>query len=426
MPGSHDTAAPALEFREVTSGYKHRTVLREVSFMIREGEFVCLIGPNGSGKSTLLKTAGALIKPKSGSVKVFGHDIAGLRPAKRASLIGVVPQKVESPMAFSVSQIVMNGRISARGRWGMYSTQDYDIAERAMIYTNVLELKERLFNELSGGEQQRVILAMALAQEPRIIMLDESISHLDINHRQEVLRILMNINREKRITVFLVSHDLNLSAQLSDRLLLMNHGELVMTGSPDEVLQPELLSRVYECELQVRKDPYTGHPIVSTVLENMVSRQPFHRRIHVIGGGGAGIELYRRLLLEGFELSSGVLNRLDSDAEAARALNISTVLEQPFSAVSRQAYEEARELVRLSDCVIVSRVPFGSGNLINLDLAADALGQGKPVWIAGDVGLRDYTKGREAERKAVLLCAAGAKTWENMKDLMAQLKQQKS
>ena len=163
----------AMTFRNVSAGYKQRKVLDNVSFTVREGEFVSLIGPNGCGKSTLLKTAAALLKPLSGKVELFGQDVQHIKPALRASLLGVVPQKIESPMAFTVDQIVMNGRISSMGRWGTPSSVDHDLVERSMIYTDVLDLRERFFTELSGGEQQRVALAMVLAQDPKIIMLDE-------------------------------------------------------------------------------------------------------------------------------------------------------------------------------------------------------------------------------------------------------------
>jgi iron complex transport system ATP-binding protein len=422
MPGSTDRLKPALAFRGVTAGYKARTVLREVDFEIAEGEFVSLIGPNGSGKSTMLKTATGLLKPLEGRVELFGREVSSLKPRERASLIGVVPQKLESPMAFTVAEIVMIGR-SVRGRWGGPDAADYDSAERAMIYTNVLDLKDRLFNQLSAGEQQRTALAMALAQEPRIIMLDESIAHLDINHSQEVLRILMNINREEKITVLLVSHDLNLAAQIADRLMLVDKGRLVRNGSPGEVMQEELLRRVYDCDLRVRRDPFSGNPVVSGVLDAALRRPPVQKRLHVISGGGSGIELFRRLLIEGFDVTAGVLNRLDSDSEAARALDIPAVLEQPFSPVGGEALSQARRMVEAADGVVAGLVPFGPGNLVNLDLAELALKAGKPVWLAAGIASRDYTPGKAAAAKAQQLIDGGAAEWSSIHELMAQVEE---
>lgn len=416
-----------LTFRGVSAGYRHRRVLSGLDFSIAEGEFVSLIGPNGCGKSTLLKTAAALIRPLEGQVELFGRDVRSLKPAERASLLGVVPQKIDSPMAFTVAQIVMNGRVSALGPWGVPSARDHDLVERAMIYTDVLELRERYFGELSGGEQQRVALAMVLAQEPRVVLLDESISHLDINHRNEVLQILLKLNRDQRLTILLVSHDLTLSAAISDRLLLMRQGSLAAIGTPAEVLQPELLSRVYDCDLQVRQDPYTGALQVSGDVESMIARrQKRGRRLHVVAGGGSGVELFRRLLLEGYDLSAGVLNRLDSDAEAARALSLPTVLEQPFSPISAPSANEARLMAGRADAVVVAPVAFGSGNLVNLELAEEALREGRQVLLANGVEERDYTAGREATKRCSRLLEAGAAPWSDLHELLLLLQQKNS
>ncbi len=412
----------ALTFDRVKAGYKGRIVLDDLSFQIREGEFISLIGPNGCGKSTLLKTAAALLKPVEGSVCLFGKNVRSMRPVSRARHIGVVPQKVESPMAYTAGQIVMNGRTAASGLLRGLREADYVVIERSMIYTDVLYLKDRYFMELSGGEQQRVILAMVLAQEPRIIMLDESISHLDINHRYEVLRILKRINREQQMTVVLVSHDLSLSAEVADRLILMDNGRIAGDGTPEEVLRPDILDGVYNCELRVQNDPLTGAIHVSGIFEGFNDSPGKHKTVHVVAGGGTGIELYRRFALYGFRVTTGVLNKMDSDAEAAQALGVDAVLEKPFSAVGDEPYRKAAEMAGKAEVLVVSDAPFGPGNLINLRLAEEALAAGKEVWIAGGIAERDYTDGKQAAKAAEKLIAEGARTWTNLRDLMKNLK----
>ncbi len=412
----------ALSIDAVTAGYGEHRVLDSISMEIGSGEFVVLIGPNGCGKSTLLKTASALLRPASGRVSLFGHDVQKLKPSERSKLLGVVPQKVESPMAYTVGQIVLNGRTGSSLPWRPLSEQDYVIIERSMIYTDVLHLKDRYFMELSGGEQQRVILAMVLAQEPNMIMLDESISHLDINHRYEVLRILKRINHEQGMTVVLVSHDLSLSSEIADRLILMDDGKVVAEGTPLDVLQPEVLSRVYDCELQVKHDPLTGFVNVSGVLDGFRHAPEQPLTVHVIAGGGTGIELYRRLALYGYRVTTGVLNRMDSDAEAAKALGVEVVLDKPFSAISDAAFEDALELALKADILVVSPVPFGSGNLINLSIAAKAFDAGIDVWIAEGVSGRDYTDGRQADAIARQLVSRGARIWPDMHTLIKALK----
>lgn len=414
-------AENALTFLDVSAGYRHHKVLDSVSFSLKAGEFVSLIGPNGSGKSTLLKTAAAFIKPLEGRVELFGRDVSHLPPRERAALLGIVPQKLESPMAFTVEQIVTNGRVASMGLLRPATSSDHDLVERAMIYTDVLAMRDRFFGELSGGEQQRVALAMVLAQEPKLIMLDESISHLDINHRNEVLQILLKLNREEQLTILLVSHDLSLSAAISDRLILMQDGAIRAAGIPKDVLKADLLSGVYNCDLQVRQDLYTGALQVSGPIEGQKRLSPTGCRVHVIAGGGSGIELFRRLLLEGHRVTAGVLNLLDSDAEAARALNIEAVFDQPFSPIGAPALQRAGRLSEAADAVIVSHVPFGAGNLVNLDLAAEALKQGRRVYIANGISGRDYTSGKLATQKVEALFNDGAVEWESLHELLTVL-----
>ncbi len=412
----------ALAIDSVTAGYGEHRVLDSISMEIGSGEFVVLIGPNGCGKSTLLKTAAALLKPVAGRVSLFGHDVQKLKPSERSAMLGVVPQKVESPMAYTVGQIVMNGRTGSGLPWRALSEKDYVIIERAMIYTDVLHLRDRYFMELSGGEQQRVILAMVLAQEPKMIMLDESISHLDINHRYEVLRILKRINHERGMTVVLVSHDLSLSSEIADRLILMDAGRVVAEGNPRAVLRADILSRVYDCELQVKHDPLTGTVNVTGVLDGFRKTSEHKLTVHVIAGGGTGIELYRRLGLHGYRVTTGVLNRMDSDAEAANALGVEAVLDKPFSAISDTAFQSALELALQADIVVVSAVPFGAGNLINLRIGEQALDAGKDVWIAEGVSERDYTEDRQADALVRQLVAKGARMWPSLHMLIKEMK----
>jgi iron complex transport system ATP-binding protein len=231
----------------------------------------------------------------------------------------------------------------------------------------------------------------------------------------------MKLNREKQMTILLVSHDLTLSASISDRFLLMDSGRLVKAGTPFEVLEPELLSTVYNCDLRVQQDPYTGYLQVLGAIDGLNRRKKLNRNVHVIAGGGSGIELYRRLLIEGYEVTTGVLNRLDSDAEAARALNIRAVLEQPFSPVSAGAIAEALPLIDNADTVILSHVPIGSGNLVNLQLASEALKRGKTVLLSSGMADRDYTEGKAALHLVNGLLKNGAFGWQSIQELMLHL-----
>ena len=411
----------ALELRNVTAGYRHAPVIREISFALPQGCIAALIGPNGAGKTTLLRAITGLLPPLSGSLLLFGTEVSRLSAAQRARVVGVVPQDMETPMAFTVGEIVMMGRTSAIRPWQAPSPDDRRIVERAMAYTDVIDLKDRRFTELSGGERQRAVIAMVLAQQPRIILMDEPTSHLDMNHRMEVMQIVERLNREQGVTVLIVSHDLNLAAEFCSRLFLVDHGVLAADGTPHEVLTEEQLRRVYHCDVRVQINPANGAVLVLPAPKPPATHSGSGIRIHVIAGGGCGEEILRRLLLQDYTLTCGVLNEGDSDAVAAAAMGIPTALEKPFSPMGAAALAQAREMIAQCDAVVVSGVPFGSGNCANLELAGDALKRKKPVFLMEGLDARDYTPTRAAAALAARLAAEGAQTYRGVAELASRL-----
>ena len=411
----------AIEIDRVTAGYGETPIIRDLSFVVQPGEITAVIGPNGAGKTTLLRSITGLIEPFRGAIRLFGEDLARLPAGRRARLVGVVPQTMETPMAFTVAEIVMMGRTTVISRWRQPSAEDRHMVERAMVYTDVADMKNRPFSDLSGGEKQRAIIAMVLAQEPKLILMDEATSHLDINHRLEVMQIVERLNREQGTTVLIVSHDLNLSAEFCRRLLLLDHGAVVADGSPAEVMTEDLLSRVYHCDVRVQRNPANGS--VSVVPAPRLTPGCSGRgiRVHVVAGGGCGEDILRRLSLNEYAISCGVLNQGDSDADVAEALGIETALEKPFSPIGHAALEAARQMVSRADAVIVCGVPFGPGNVVNLDLAEQALKAKKRVFVMEGIRDRDYTPNRDAARKSAALLAAGATPWRTITDLFALL-----
>ena len=237
-------SAPALSFRAVSGGYRRVPVFKNLSFSIPAGTLCGVIGPNGCGKTTLIRAATGLLPHISGEVSLFGHDVAKLPAGQRAQRVGVVPQELTAPMAFSVEAIVAMGRTHALGRRGTLTVEDHRIIEQAMVYTDVMEMRRRPFPELSGGEKQRTVIAMVLAQQPRMILMDEATSHLDINHALEVMQIVERLNRESGVTILMVSHDLNIAAEFCERLLLLDAGTLIADGTPTDVLTETRLREV--------------------------------------------------------------------------------------------------------------------------------------------------------------------------------------
>lgn len=414
----------AVEFRGVKAGYRGLPVIDGLNIAIKEGEMIGILGPNGAGKTTFLRCITGICRASSGSISIFGDDTGSISAPERARLVAVVPQELETPMAFTVQEIAGIGRTSLMGRFCAFTEKDRRVIERAMVYTDVIDLRNRLFNELSGGEKQRAIVAMALAQEPRIILLDEATSHLDMNHRLEVMQIVERLNREEKVTVIMVSHDLNLAAEFCPRLVLMDYGKIAADGAPGEVLTENLLSRIYHCGVNVQKDPAGGQVTVVPARRLVAPCSGAGMRVHVIAGGGAGEELMRRLHLCGFIVTCGVLNSGDSDADVAAALGIEHALEKPFSAISPEAFEKAAKLVDTAEAVIVCGVPFGPGNLVNLDLAEKALETGKQVLLMSGIEARDFTPGKQASAMFQDLIDDGAVTWSAITDLLAELSRQ--
>ncbi|MDX2166727.1 MAG: ABC transporter ATP-binding protein [Deltaproteobacteria bacterium] len=247
----------AVALREVSFGYGAAEVLRAISFTVRRGGFVGIIGPNGSGKSTLLKLMSGYLAPRAGEVAIEGKPAASYARDALGRLIGVVPQETVVSFPFSVMEMVLFGRTPHLTGFGFEAAADVAAARRALQRTDALQLAERRITTLSGGERQRVILARALAQEPRILLLDEPAAFLDIRHAVEMYDLLRDLQRDG-ITVVSVLHDLNIAALYCDMLVLLSEGAVVQVGTPAEVITYARLTAVYGTEVYVDRNDITG------------------------------------------------------------------------------------------------------------------------------------------------------------------------
>ena len=235
----------SLEVKDLSFSYGKRRVLKDVTFEVGTGEFVGVLGPNGSGKSTLLNCLSGLLVPDREKVRVCGKDVAVMGSNEMARLVAIVPQDSSMNFAFTVEDIVLMGRYSHISRFRFEDAQDYVVAQEAMKETGIWSLRSRLVTDLSGGERQRVVIARALAQEPKVLLLDEPTTHLDIRHQLEVLGLIRKLNKEKGITVLGVFHDLNLAARFCDRIFLLSRGRVAATGDPEEVLTAHNIQKVF-------------------------------------------------------------------------------------------------------------------------------------------------------------------------------------
>ncbi len=243
--------------------------LDELSFQVTAGEVFGVVGPNGSGKSSLLKVMAKVLRPSHGQVRLFGQDLERLSQREVARQLALVPQESLQVFPFTVAQTVLMGRYPHRREhawnagFGWDAPDDIALAEQAMAEMDIAHLADRLITELSGGERQRTVIARALAQAPRVLLLDEPTAFLDLQHQIEICSIVTRLSRERGLTVVLVSHDLNLAGQYCDRILMLKDGALFRLGSPDEVIRPETLRAVYGCDVLVDRHPESGRPRVT-------------------------------------------------------------------------------------------------------------------------------------------------------------------
>jgi len=251
-----------LAINSLCVNYGSHPVLHDVSLNVAKGEIVSLIGPNGSGKTTLIRAISGVLPAAHGQIQVGGHTLANLSFQKRARVLAVVPQARDLPEMFTVGQTVLLGRTPYLNWLGKLMPEDRLRVDWALERTGTLLLKDRLVGELSGGEQQRVVLARALAQETPILLLDEPTSHLDITHQSHLLDLIVELTQENHLAVLMALHDLNLAALYSNRIALLVNGRLQAFGTPAEVLTPALLSVAYQLPLNVITHPDYGTPLI--------------------------------------------------------------------------------------------------------------------------------------------------------------------
>jgi iron complex transport system ATP-binding protein len=379
-----------------TFSYASFPVLEEISVNLPAGGFIGILGPNGSGKSTLIKGLAATLAPRAGSILLDDTELSKWSRRELARHLAVVPQENTTGFDFTVEEVVLMGRSPYLAGWQPESPEDLQAAAKAMQLTGIWDLRHRFITHLSGGERQRVFIARALAQNTPAILLDEPTAHLDINHQVEVLNLLRRLNHQG-VTVIIVFHDLNLAAQYCSQIILLHQGKVFACGIVEEIFTTEIIRTVYQTDVLVGYHPITGVPQV-TLLGKKTEPAAQKPRIHVIGGGGAAAPLLSRLVYLGYQVSAGVLNKGDTDWHLARLLGIPIAEEAPFSPISLEAYKLNLSLILKAGQVILPPIPFGSGNLLNLQILAAAMEMGVKVAavIPDDIGLRDYTGGQAA------------------------------
>ncbi len=257
---------------DYSCGYRTGFTIEGISFQLERGQFAGIIGPNGSGKSTLFKGITQELKAQKGSIRLKGEKVDKMSHKERACNIAIVTQKIEAE-SISVYDYVMMGRIPHKHRLNFFeSTKDHEIAEKYMQLTGAWRLRDKMMDELSGGEQQLAGIARALTQEPELLLLDEPTAHLDITHQVQVLNLIQKLNEQLGLTVLMIIHDLNLAAEYCNYLIMLKEGRVYNQGTPHEVINFQTIESVYNTVVVTQTNPYSQKPVVFLISEKTLAK----------------------------------------------------------------------------------------------------------------------------------------------------------
>jgi iron complex transport system ATP-binding protein len=402
----------------IDCSYGSVNVLKDVDFAVESGEFLGILGPNGSGKTTLLRSISRVLQPRRGVILIGDKDIYGMKSVDVAKQLAVVPQSTPVTFDFTALEVVLMGRNPHMPRFKMESKEDLAIARNSMELTRTWEFADRPVTELSGGERQRVIIARALTQEPKILLLDEPTTHLDISNQLEIMDLIKNLCATKKLLIIAVFHDFNLAARYCDSIILLNDGKIVAVGKSNETLTSENVRKVFSVDTIVKKHPVTGYLHVIP-MSRPLNQQQKSISVHLISGCGTGSPVMKLLKDEGYFLTAGVLNLLDTDHETAQLLKIPTISEAPFSPITEEAHTANLKMISKANVLVITPTQFGDGNLRNLEAAEMAMKEGIPIILLenGPDEKRDFTNGK-ATKYLTELENNGAITVKSNKELL--------
>lgn len=346
-----------------------RRILQDVSLQAGAGQFVGLLGPNGSGKTTLLRAINGFLQPVNGTVVFSGDEVRRMSPRRTAQLIARIPQSTALEFNFTVREAVLMGRHPHLGRFSLEGQQDEAIAQQALETVGMAAFSDRSVDTLSGGERQLVFVARALAQGPRLLLLDEPTANLDLAHQLQVMDLVSGLVRQG-LTAIAALHDLSLAANYCTRIVLLSRGHVAASGTPEQVLTPDNIQRVFNVEVNVHRDPVSERLVI--MPSRRAARATRSAHVHVIAGGGTGAHLMAALCHAGHRVTAGVLNEGDTDLATTRALGIKAIVAPPFAPISDRQHQQHLAAVRSADLVVLADVPFGLANIRNLEAAQEA------------------------------------------------------
>lgn len=363
-----------MKTERLAAGYGKTAVLTDVELTLNPGEFTVVIGPNASGKSTLLKTLAAVLKPVEGAVYLSCQELHRIKPRERARQVAAVFTGRPETGLMLVEEVVALGRYPWTGPIHVLGQRDREAVEKAMTKTNISHLRGRKVSELSDGQFQRVMIARALAQEPKVLILDEPTTHLDTGSRLEIMVLLRKLAHEENIIVIASTHEIELALRFADKLILVQSNNVHVFEDADQIIVDDTFRNAFGLNGQLHLSPTTFS------IEFRPSHEGLRKHVFVIAGAGTGSRTYRALLKAGCRVSSGVLHENDVDHYVAESLGIETVSEKPFTKVSEQSFQKAFEKILCCDAVVYTCPPIGEQNFRNVELLKKAVENNIPAF----------------------------------------------
>ena len=364
-------------------GYNGKALIHDICIGIEKGEIVTLIGPNGAGKSTILKSITRQLKIISGNVTIAEENLTKLSFRDLSTKMAVVLTERMKPELMTCHDIVATGRYPYTGKLGILSREDEQKVDEAMEAVHAQELGDRDFNAISDGQRQRVLLARAICQEPEIIILDEPTSFLDVRHKLELLSILRDMAKRKKITVIMSLHEIDLAEKVADKIICVKGDRIAHYGKPETIFKEDIIKELYGI------DNGFFDPVVGSLELPRPEGEP---KVFVLSSGGNGIPVYRELQKQNLAFVAGVLYTNDIDYQLARLLAAHTVTEKPFEEISEQAFTEASKWIDACDGVIDAGITIGSGNRRIEELLKKAQEAGKLISVS------EYVRQKKAAR----------------------------
>ena len=357
-----------LHTRDLSVGYNRKTLIGGIELTLRRGEIMTLIGPNGAGKSTILKSLIRQLPLTGGAVYLDGRDMAALGERDVAQRLSVLMTAHLRPELMTCFDVAATGRYPYTGRLGILSKEDKEKTARSLELVHAADLADRDFTQISDGQRQRVLLARALNQEPEVLVLDEPTTFLDIRHKLELLAILKDLVRSRNLAVVMSLHELDLAQKISDWVVCVQGDSIARQGPPEDIFTADYIAGLYGASRGSYNALFGSLELeaVSGALE-----------VFVIGGGGEGVPVYRRLQRQGIPFAAGVLGENDLDYPVARALAVETVAEQPFQPIGEEAFQRAASLMEHCQRVLCPLTRFGEMNEKNRRLQQLAQAAGK-------------------------------------------------